>query len=529
MVSQSGASDPYPGWTRAVEGDLQQALLYLHGMGIANDVGFAVWEVHDETGAAGVHYDDLVPSEWISHALQEGWTLRTRVRVVAQSVPTDAAGGSAGIALGDYYDSSHPTLLFGADEAASGGDLRIRAPGAGVEVQIAGGSVYHLVEMVYAPPGPGFDVFVDGVERISDVPIGTLNPSTASVVFGSVEGIAGTSQVRYERVELEVQLADCGDGLDNDGDGLVDDQDPGCTGPTDPSEIDDFQCNDGLDNDGDGLIDMDDPGCTSPGDDIEFDFAAGAPAFDAEVSLRFELGQTLPELELTTVGVAPVYAPGGPLQFIGVPALAGVDHEPVATPYGLLTAAELHAALPAGTLAAGTNHPIDALAVAGFLRQIFDLTGAPYSVDFALSTPGGNALGAGGSWQVGSGSVSIRMTAAPWTLGSAVAQSETAFDPSVTVPVTRQGFVHGPLSATSTVAQTSGVVQFVTPLQVQTIGVPDLGKQAAFGTLRIRFIPEPGPAASLGAGALLLGMLGRRRAASYAVDSGPRPRGRESV
>jgi len=73
--------------------------------------------------------------------------------------------------------------------------------------------------------------------------------------------------------------------------------------------------------------------------------------------------------------------------------------------------------------------------------------------------------------------------------------------------------VHGPLSETSTAARTSGVVQFVTPLQVDTHGVPNLGKQAAFGTLRIRFIPEPVPAALLGTGALLLAELGRRRAA----------------
>jgi hypothetical protein len=512
VVSQSGDSAPSSSvWQLQLEGDYVQLLNQVHWTGIANDLGFAVWEIDDDATAAGIRYQTYELGNYVvALLLQEGWILRARVRVVAQSVATPAAGGSAGIAFGSYSDSSRPTLLFGAEDAASGGDLLVRAPDAGVEVQVAGGSVYHLVEMVYRPPGPGFDVFVDGVERISDVPIGTLDPSTASVIFGSLQGIAGTSQVRYERIELQVLPKDCEDGLDNDGDGLVDDQDPGCTGPADPSELDAFACNNGLDDDGDGLIDMDDPGCTRPGDDIEFDFSAGTPAFDAEVRLRFELGQTLPPFELTTVGVAPVHAPGGPLQYIGIPALAGVDHEPMSTPNGILTAAELHAALPAGTLAAGTSHPIDALPVAGFLRLLLP----PYSDDYPLSGSYGAALGAGGSWSLGSGDVEIRMTAAPWTLGSAVAQSEIASSAPVTV--SRQGFVHGPLSGTSTAAQTSGVVQFVTPLQVKESGVPGVRQQAAFGTLRIHFIPEPAPAALLGAGALLLAELGRRRAAARA-------------
>jgi hypothetical protein len=105
------------------------------------------------------------------------------------------------------------------------------------------------------------------------------------------------------------------------------------------------------------------------------------------------------------------------------------------------------------------------------------------------------------------------MTAAPWTLANATALSQTTFDPTASVNVARQGFVHGPLSETSTAARTSGVVQFVTPLQVDTLGIPDQGKQAAFGTLRIRFIPEPAAATLLGAGALLLAELGRRHAA----------------
>src|SRR5262249_18358203 len=56
----------------------------------------------------------------------------------------------------------------------------------------------------------------------------------------------------------------CADGLDNDGDSLIDCADPDCVGKTGPggclcaaAEI----CNDGCDNDGDGLTDCADPDC----------------------------------------------------------------------------------------------------------------------------------------------------------------------------------------------------------------------------------------------------------------------------
>ncbi len=52
----------------------------------------------------------------------------------------------------------------------------------------------------------------------------------------------------------------CSDELDNDGDGLVDDADPQCddnTGENGGAS----PCADGADNDGDGLVDLEDPGC----------------------------------------------------------------------------------------------------------------------------------------------------------------------------------------------------------------------------------------------------------------------------
>lgn len=68
----------------------------------------------------------------------------------------------------------------------------------------------------------------------------------------------------------------CADGIDNDGDGLIDAADPQCHtdgNPNNPnsynpggkSEAGGAQCADGKDNDGDGLIDAADPGCHTDG------------------------------------------------------------------------------------------------------------------------------------------------------------------------------------------------------------------------------------------------------------------------
>ena len=62
----------------------------------------------------------------------------------------------------------------------------------------------------------------------------------------------------------------CIDGLDNDGDGLVDMDDPGCLSSGDRDEYNaPPQCDDGIDNDGDGVVDMEDPDCECATDNSE--------------------------------------------------------------------------------------------------------------------------------------------------------------------------------------------------------------------------------------------------------------------
>lgn len=86
-------------------------------------------------------------------------------------------------------------------------------------------------------------------------------PNTS--LFGNRGFIADLFAYRTDLLAL-VDRPDCADGLDDDGDGLVDyPADPGCESPTDPSERSSLLvCDNGLDDDGDGLIDFPaDPGC----------------------------------------------------------------------------------------------------------------------------------------------------------------------------------------------------------------------------------------------------------------------------
>ena len=67
------------------------------------------------------------------------------------------------------------------------------------------------------------------------------------------------------------EIPECNDGVDNDGDGLLDNADPACAIGDTESGDPPVACNDGVDNDGDGLTDFpDDPGCTAARDTDEF-------------------------------------------------------------------------------------------------------------------------------------------------------------------------------------------------------------------------------------------------------------------
>ena len=79
------------------------------------------------------------------------------------------------------------------------------------------------------------------------------NQPASTTIYGNQSFAVDLSFYREQIVAL-LNAPVCSDGIDDDGDGLIDHPaDPGCRGPEDPSE--EFDCEDGRDNDGDGRTD----------------------------------------------------------------------------------------------------------------------------------------------------------------------------------------------------------------------------------------------------------------------------------
>lgn len=152
-------------------------------------------------------------------------------------------------------------------------------------VPAAGGQTYDTLLYMRANTcdmGAEVDCDDDGGE-------GTRSLITAVVMPGDYyifsDGFgAGSGPIGLDIV-LDPLGAACGDGIDNDEDGLADGEDLGCAGADDEDEADDgadpTACNDAADNDADGLADYPlDPGCGGRGDNDEADPAVAPECAD---------------------------------------------------------------------------------------------------------------------------------------------------------------------------------------------------------------------------------------------------------
>jgi subtilisin family serine protease len=172
------------------------------------------------------------------------------------------------------------------------------APGVGVLTTIPGGAYATVGGTSFAAP------YVAGAAALVWSYRPALDPVDvkAALMMGG-DGNASLSGITVSgrRLNLDVALGlanvvggdlskylACDDGVDNDGDALVDyPDDPGCSGLFGVSPKEDPKCNDGIDNDGDTLVDLADPNCTDATDDKEapdgcgigFELVALAPIF----------------------------------------------------------------------------------------------------------------------------------------------------------------------------------------------------------------------------------------------------------
>ncbi len=96
----------------------------------------------------------------------------------------------------------------------------------------------------------------EAVAQINDF----LLPSECSTTYDLLDIMAFRDHLREECLLSFTDTEICDNGLDDDGDGLVDSEDPDCQEAT--PEI----CNNGIDDDGDGAIDGNDPDCVMGGE-----------------------------------------------------------------------------------------------------------------------------------------------------------------------------------------------------------------------------------------------------------------------
>ena len=201
ILSFSGSDNPVDsGWsaTPAVPG--------LSAGSLVNDNGTGVdaWFVSDTSTAVGSflgYSQDLTPSQ-LTSATDNGWTLRARLRVANDG---DSVGNQGSVMV-DFIDG---TTQFGmAFGSELDGDPIVSLPDSnsdqfsGLSFTLdGGGNGYHLYELVYDPIASSADLFVNGVERISDYTGrgGTLN----SVRFGALSSL-DTGQGNYNLVQFEL-------------------------------------------------------------------------------------------------------------------------------------------------------------------------------------------------------------------------------------------------------------------------------------------------------------------------------------
>ena len=193
VFSHSGNTDPTTeGWSLILSGADNSV------GAVTNDIGTGIdaWFTDDDTtGLSNVAAYTATPSASAVNAGNlNGWTLSTNLRVV--DIP-DAVDSSVIVLYRDGATSWE--MNFG---SALDGDTIVQLSSGDLHVLQNTGTGYHQFDLVYDPVNATADLFVDGLEVISDS-AGIASASTPSIAWGA-DSTSGTGQGNFASVSFSV-------------------------------------------------------------------------------------------------------------------------------------------------------------------------------------------------------------------------------------------------------------------------------------------------------------------------------------
>ncbi len=212
---------------------VKQSWSHINGIGTAqNDAGKLVWQVNDggtSEGNNAVIYKKLVATE-LDDFFTKGGKYSVQLKNLSASAPTS----SAAALLASYIEIARGknttkgerrfTFVFGLDAdktpniigLTDNGTTYTTPTNSTYKYKVTGGAdKYNLYEMLYDPTTDTVDLFVNGVERISDFPGNTVDPGYAATINGTAAAIFGSgsspgvAKTNYGDVQLRIKNASC--------------------------------------------------------------------------------------------------------------------------------------------------------------------------------------------------------------------------------------------------------------------------------------------------------------------------------
>jgi hypothetical protein len=198
FFEHSGVRDP-----TGVEGWSGQEIAGQSGP-VAEIDGTKAWFANDDssTTASGASYSQALTVDQRNQAKLSGWKLSANIRVA--NIP-DALGPLGASNTVQYSDGSVTWQMRFGSEADGDAIVDVFSDSTGdfVEFTLQGeGNGYHLYELVFDPLRHTADLFVDGVERLSNL-TGRSQISGPAIYWGNRSGV-DTGQGNYNLVRFEL-------------------------------------------------------------------------------------------------------------------------------------------------------------------------------------------------------------------------------------------------------------------------------------------------------------------------------------